>query len=258
MIRLEWGRPSSTFQYTLFRTGQTLSDSSTAKMFTEDTYLLLGIYFKITKLLSNAPFEYKANSKSFQEIPFWSKVWYVSHLSWCLLRTAWHSGWMVSNLFYGFPSVPEAALEAAFLIFNTSVLFVNITSFWNCTSIVSFWNRMLVLNAKLKSHYMLEQSSTSEFNDGCAIFLQLLTPSGISTSIVVGLLFTIQPYNRLYFYNLIPMEKTTWTFVIYATWECYSNCWQISILFSVWFQQLLFAKSSTFWIRQIWYDKLIH
>ena len=225
-------------------------------MFTEDTFLWLRIYFKTTKLLANAPFEYQPSCRNFQENSLFSQIWYMCLLSWCLARTTWHGGWIVSNIFYGFPSVSEAALETAFMIFNASVVLVNITSFQNRKSMVSLWNGMLALNAKLKSHYMLEQSASSEFSDsdGCAIFVKLLTPSAIGTPIVVGLLFTIQPHSRIYFYKFIPMEKTTWTFAIYAIWECYTNCWQMGILFSVWFQQLLFAKSSTFWIRQIWYD----
>ena len=231
---------------------QTFNVSTTANMFTQDTYVWLRIYFKITNLLSSTPFAYKASARSFQESSLLSMVWYIVLLIWCLLRTVWHAGWVASNLFYSLPPIADAALEAAFLIFNVSVLCMNIVSFVKRKSMVSFLKNMLALNSNLKSHYMLEHPRVLQCNDGCAIFLKLLTPAAMSTAIVVGLLFAIQPDSRIYFYKFVPVEKTAWTFVVYMVWECYTECWQVGIFFSVWFSELLFAKSAAFWVQQIW------
>ena len=220
-------------------------------MFTKDNHLWLQIYFNSTKPLSNAPFEYIPRARMFQEKPLASKSWYIFLLCWCLSRTVWHICWVISNFFCGLPPIFDTALEAAFRIFNVAVLVLCFEGFLNRGSITSFSNRMLALNAKLKANFMLEQSRDSNFKDGCAVYIELLTPCFITVPIVAGLLFTLQPSSRIYFYRFIPMPTNTWTFVVYTAWECYSICWQVGVVYILWLPQLLYAKSSAFWIRQI-------
>lgn len=139
------------------------------------------------------------------------------------------AGWC--KAFSAVPLNRRTALEVAFVLFNLIILCLNVNSFWNRGDMKGFLNKLVDTNAKLKTQFIVPESKEA-FKDGCGIYIRLLTPASFNMESIVGFFFAIEPHSRMYFYNWLPVEKSTWTMTCYGVWKCFITCWQMGIIFA--------------------------
>ena len=107
----------------------------------------------------------------------------------------------------------------------------------------------LVSEIKLRGRHW---NSGLKYNDGVWLYMKLLTPCQFSSALVFGMMFLYQPHKRLYYYSYFLGTGDSIVYIgLYFLLECYSLCWMSGILYLMWYSQLLYANSTSFWLDQI-------
>ena len=223
-------------------------------MLTKDTYTQIKIFFKIACKITSIPIKYNGQTEAFQEISGKAQLWYFFMIGWMTLRPCYHAFWLVSSVFYGFPSVADTSVEIFYFFGNSLVNFLNIGAYISRASLINYLNQLLKINRIFKSELLIAESESGghhpetgkRYSDGCSPFMKLLTPGSFSTPISFGLLFLLQPHKRLYYYRFIPGEKPLWTQILYFFWESFTYLWSC-----FWYMILLYGQSCGFWLDQI-------
>ena len=230
-------------------------------MYTDETYKQIIRFFRLnSKLMSNLPFDYEEKSCQLMELSLRSKVWYFLMLCWTVIRCSHHIFWILSGFLHGFPSVADTTIEISFAIFTFTVCTLNIGSYSRRRTCMELFNQMLSVNKLYSENFLTLEAkirgrhwiSGKKYNDGCWQHMKLLTPSSFSCAITFGMFFLYQPHKRLYYYSYLVGTENSIVYVgLYFLLESYSLCWMMGILYFLWYCQLLYANSSSFWLDHI-------
>ena len=196
------------------------------------------------------------------ELSVRSKLWYFLLLLWTAFRCVYHVFWILSGFVHGFPSVADTTIEISFAVFMSTVCTMNISSYSGRQTCMELFNQMLRANKLFSEKFLAPEAKTRgrhwnngiQYNDGCWLYMKLLTPCSFSCALTFGMLFLYQPHKRLYYYSyLFGTENSIAYMALYFLLESYSLCWTVGIIYFLWYSQLLYANSSGFWLDQITY-----
>ena len=232
-------------------------------MFTDETYRQLKLFFRLTfRLTSNLPFDYDEKASELVELSIGLKLWYFLMLVWTAFRCVYHVFWILSGFVYGFPTVADTTIEISFAVLSFTAVFMNTVVYCERQTFMEMVNQMLKANKLYSEHFLTPEAKTRgrhwnsgiKYNDGCWLYMKLLTPSVLSSSLMFGMLFLYQPHNRLYYYSYVFQPDNSTVYMgFYFLLESFSICWILGILYFLWYCSLLYANSSSFWLDQIRY-----
>ena len=232
-------------------------------MFTDETYHQLKLFFRLTsELISNLPFDYDENAAQLVELSVRSKLWYFLMLLWVAIRCFYHVFCILSGFLHGFPSVADTTIEISFAVLTFTVLTFNTAVYAGRHTFMEMVNQMLRVNKLYSEKFLTPDAKTRgrhgftgiKYNDGCWLYMKLFTPGLFNSALTFGVLFLYQPHKRLYYYTyFVGSDTSLLSFGLYFLLESYSICWKMGILYFLWYCQLLYANSSSFWLDQIRY-----
>ena len=193
-------------------------------MFTQETYKQIRLFSKFTFMCANLPFVYDEGKQQFECISGKVKGWYFFMLVTMALRVCYNVSIVVHNIFYGFPQVSDAALESFYCVGPAFCVFLNFGLHSNREDIIVLLNQLLVTNKALQSKFLIKKTvvpsgrhrlTGRRYSDGCSLLMKWLTPCTFISPISFGIMFILQPCNRIYFFFLIPGEKPFWLACLY-------------------------------------------
>ena len=230
-------------------------------MYTDETYNQLRLFFKFTsQLTSNLPFDYNEKTCQLVDLSILSKLWYFFMLLWLAIRCSYHTFWLLTGFVHGFPSVADTTIEIAFAICTFTACILNTGAYYQKKNYMTLVNQMLRVNKRYAQDFLWPEAKSRgrhwntgiKYTDGCWLYMKLLTPCYFSSAMTFGMLFLSQPHKRLYYYSYVFGEESSIVYMgLYFLLEGYSICWLQGILYLLWYTQLLYANSTSFWLNQI-------
>ena len=230
-------------------------------MFTEATYHQIKLFFKLTsKLASSLPFAYDEKACQVVEQSIRSKLWYILAIFWLVFRSFYHTFWILRGFLYGFSSVADTTIEISFAIFTSTVWILHVGAYCGRKTYMELLNQLLRVNQLYSDNLLTPETKTGgrhwnsgiRYDDGCWLYMKFLTPSFFSSSLTFGMMFLSQSHKRIYYYSyFVGADDSALYKGLYFLLECYTVYWMSGILYLLWYSQLLYANSTSFWLNQI-------
>ena len=140
-------------------------------------------FFTSTNILVNLPFKFDPKTSKFSEISRLSRLLHSTMLLWVMIRSLYHTGWVLSNFIYGFPSIASTALEIFFVILCSTHFAFVVGINRNQTDFIPHLNEFLSTNKQLGSKFLTEETKEPDernwktgkkFDDGVGRYMRLL------------------------------------------------------------------------------------